>query len=133
MDQTIHHYQTCWHHNGYRVIDCQTCGFIHLDPIPTGEQLAEFYAQHYFRQVKPFAYEKVTAETIQNQQQRVLQNTAYHQIYQQVAGYLQNDCRRMLDIGCGNHLLTYFFKEKGWTTRSLNPAAMRPSICKNTA
>lgn len=48
------------YHNGqviieredYRVIDCEICGFKHLDPIPTAVELEEFYKSKYFDLIK---------------------------------------------------------------------------------
>lgn len=51
-----------------------------------------------------------------------MQNRVYDDIYQQIATRLRIERRRMLDIGCGNDLLSLFFKEKGWETTIIEPS-----------
>lgn len=37
----------------YNVIDCHTCNFKHLNPIPSDEVLELFYNKEYFQTAKP--------------------------------------------------------------------------------
>jgi SAM-dependent methyltransferase len=38
---------------GHAVVDCAACGFAHLDPLPTADDLRETYRRHYYDSVKP--------------------------------------------------------------------------------
>lgn len=44
------------------VIDCQSCGYPHLDPLPTIEELGAFYAYHFYEKQKPDYIEKMESE-----------------------------------------------------------------------
>jgi len=37
----------------YKVIDCEMCGFKHLDPIPSKEEIKEFYERQYYQEKIP--------------------------------------------------------------------------------
>ena len=37
----------------YKIIQCTSCNFIHLNPIPTNETLLEMYEKEYYQKVKP--------------------------------------------------------------------------------
>ena len=122
MAEIIHQFQKYWKTNNYRVIDCQTCGFVHLDPIPADLNLEQFYQEKYFRDIKPFPYEDINIEFVNRHREMAAQNWSYLKVYQQVTEYLSTDCRSMLDIGCGNDLLTLLFQAKGWQTRIIEPS-----------
>ena len=39
--------------NGFDVIDCQQCGFKHITPIPTVDELESVYKHDYYEEEKP--------------------------------------------------------------------------------
>lgn len=45
------------------VIDCQSCGYAHFDPLPTIEELGQFYAYHFYEKQKPDYLEKMERES----------------------------------------------------------------------
>lgn len=46
-----------------KVIDCQTCGYAHLDPLPALEELGQFYSYHFYEKQKPDYLEKMERES----------------------------------------------------------------------
>ncbi|HYH04331.1 MAG TPA: class I SAM-dependent methyltransferase [Bacillota bacterium] len=122
MTEIVHQFEKYWEVNGYRIINCQTCGFIHLVPVQDEFNLEQFYQEKYFREIKPFPYDAINAEFVLTQKELVLKNTNYLKIFQQVTEYLTDNCRSMLDIGCGNDLLTLLFETKGWQTAIVEPS-----------
>ena len=58
-NQIEHQFDTFWEEQGIKVIDCRTCGFKHIYPLPTSEEIAEFYIEKYYREINPFPYEKI--------------------------------------------------------------------------
>jgi SAM-dependent methyltransferase len=46
-----------------KVINCQTCGYAHLDPLPTIDELGQFYAYHFYEKQKPDYLEKMERES----------------------------------------------------------------------
>jgi SAM-dependent methyltransferase len=120
-----HAYERFWDVDNRRVIDCQICGFIHLESIPAAQELNELYQQHYFNSVKPFDYQAVTDRFIEE----TLINVRYHQpyldIYNRAADLLSLPSEmplKMLDIGGGNDTLSVLFHLNGWDTCVIEPS-----------
>ena len=44
--------------NGYEVIDCTSCRFKHIIPIPSHEELREIYRSEYYATEKPLYIER---------------------------------------------------------------------------
>lgn len=124
MSQISHEFERSWEAGGERIIDCKTCGFIHVDPIPTKEDLDEFYKQKYFTDVKPFKYEAVTNDFIENKLVQIPKNGSYRGIHHRMNRLLPAEKTtplRMLDIGCGNDLLSRFFMNHNWEANVIEP------------
>lgn len=117
-----HKFDTYWDYRNFRVIDCRTCGFMHLDPIPEMDLLNTFYREDYFIKVKPFSYEQVTEEFVQTRIEQVYDSVSYQELYQKIMEYKKASSQVMLDIGCGNQLLTKFFEKQGWNVCALEPS-----------
>ena len=119
-----HPYTVHWHVGEARVIACETCGFNHVDPIPDTKQLAEFYQKQYYQQVKPFDYRQVTEEYVQKQAQQAEKSEYFGNIRAKLAAHLDNtmeEPRALLDIGCGNNLLSVHFLRQGWRCKVVEP------------
>ena len=116
-----HQYDTFWEEQGLKVIDCQTCGFKHIYPIPTPAEIVEFYIKRYYRDIKPFPYEKVNEAFIEKRNRFIKDYRPYEEIYQKVIELKQTESVRMLDVGCGNTLLAKYFENQGWTGVIVEP------------
>lgn len=116
--KTTHDYESYWEEQGYKIIECKTCGFKHLDPIPAKEETERFYRDAYYKNIKPFDYAAVNEELIKEKTVQIVANGYYISIYNQVNQILQSQAtstqKKMMDIGCGNDLLAKFFQLKGW-------------------
>lgn len=117
-----HLYQVFWDVRNYRIIDCQTCGFKHIHPIPSKAELAKYYEEKYYRDIKPFPYQLITEDYIEERINSSLSYDFYIDIYQKVMNFKKNNGLRMVDIGCGNDLLGKFFLEKGWMVDVVEPS-----------
>ena len=120
-NQTEHQFDTFWEEQGIKVIDCRTCGFKHIYPLPTSEEIAEFYIEKYYREIKPFPYEKIDGAHVEWRKKFILNYPPYQEVYQKVVELKQTTSLRMLDIGCGNTLLAKYFEEQGWTGVIVEP------------
>lgn len=116
-----HQYQQCWEHNGFHIIECQTCGFKHIYPIPNPEVLERFYRDTYYQQVKPVAdqYRDADADVWRK---RIMTNRSYQNIYELVSRFINTEEKIMMDIGCGYDGLTGFFAAQGWTCYAVEPS-----------
>lgn len=122
MKQSSEHpYERYWVEQGQRIIDCLACGFIHIDPIPASEELQHFYKENYYQTVKPFPYENVTEEKVRIISEQVSNNVTFRTIYDQVTQFKHTGVTRMLDIGCGNNLLSKYFQFQGWDVFAVEP------------
>lgn len=115
---TLHEYKKSWDEKGYKIIECLTCGFKHLYPLPTKEETEKFYRENYYKLIKPFDYSIVNDQFINTKLNELIGNNYYISIFNTVKKFTRsianNHKHRMMDIGCGNDLLAKFFHLKGW-------------------
>jgi Methylase involved in ubiquinone/menaquinone biosynthesis len=133
MNSIRHEFERYWEENDMRVIDCKSCGFIHVDPIPTKQELLDFYSSRYFTEIKPFEYESVTKSFIEKKMELIEQNVIYKRIYSRVNSLLdkkKEHSYHMLDIGCGNDLLAKFFQIRNWNSVVLEPSEQAASYLR---
>ena len=38
--------------NGYRIIDCKSCNFIHIVPLPSKQKLKKLYQTNYYKKLQ---------------------------------------------------------------------------------
>lgn len=101
---------------GFDVIECVTCGFKHIVPIPTQEELETIYRDEYYSKEKPL-YLKQYREDLD------WWNLVYSDRYDIFEEYLQPDRRRILDVGSGPGLFLLHGKQRGWRTLGIEPSA----------
>jgi SAM-dependent methyltransferase len=101
--------------NGFDVIECEVCGFKHIVPIPTAEEMEEAYREEYYSIEKPLYLER-TKEDLD------WWNIVYSERYDTFEEYLQSDRRRILDIGSGPGAFLLHGKQRGWQTLGFEPS-----------
>jgi SAM-dependent methyltransferase len=96
---------------GYRVIDCSECGWAHLDPVPTPEELEALYVVDYHDEP---AIEKERAE-------QAYWDLEHAWKLDTIAEAL---CRtgRILDVGCGIGLFVEYAAHTGWEAVGIEPS-----------
>lgn len=107
-----HVFEDSWRYQDWQIIDCQTCGFKHIFPLPEPENTNQFYKEKYFRDIKPFPYDKYTSDQIEKTKVNILSNRLYNETYEKVLELTKSPSKNILDIGCGNNLLSLFFNSK---------------------
>lgn len=101
--------------NSYRVVDCERCGYIHIDPVPSKDDLDRVYREEYYRDEKPLFIQRVLEdldwwESVYDDRLEFLEST------------LPKERRSILDIGCGPG---YFLKRaslRGWCSLGVEPS-----------
>jgi 2-polyprenyl-3-methyl-5-hydroxy-6-metoxy-1,4-benzoquinol methylase len=84
------------YHMGLSTAGCKTCGLVMTNPMPSSDAMGEFYSFHYRRY-----YHKVDIPTLEHIQAYELDRRAAYTVdYLSQFGLLA-DCKRMLDVGCG--------------------------------
>jgi len=96
-----------------RVIDCEPCGFIHVLPIPTDEELKHFYEKEFYEHERP-NYFKETKEDLP--WWMATYRNYYHLFESRTKG------RTLLDIGSGPGHFLACGEERGWKTVGIEPS-----------
>lgn len=110
--------------NGYGILECETCGFIHIDPVPSKDDLEKVYREEYYTEEKPQFIERVIEDL-------KWWNTVYDDRYEFLESRLDKKRRKILDIGCGPG---YFLKrglERGWKCFGVEPSKQASSHAKS--
>lgn len=101
---------------GFDVIECESCGFKHIIPIPSPEELEEVYRQEYYSTEKPLYLER-------HREDLDWWNLVYSERYDTFEEFLPLSRRRILDVGSGPGFFLLHGKERGWHTLGMEPSA----------
>ncbi|MFC1588236.1 class I SAM-dependent methyltransferase [Planctomycetota bacterium] len=89
---------------GYQILQCPECGFITTDPIPSAEELAAFYAEHFLSERKGGEdYWESTREPVFRQIETLI-----------AAAGFDRHCR-ILDVGAAYGAFLKTLKDRGYT------------------
>ena len=95
----------------FNIVRCADCGLVHLDPVPTADELASFYSQDYY------AYQPVEKDgRLKALSKKILRT----KIDTHNPPYLQPG--DFLDIGCGSGEYLHKMQAKGWNVKGLEPS-----------
>ena len=100
----------------FDVLDCRTCGFAHIIPIPSLEELETVYREDYYTREKPLYLER-------HREDLEWWNLVYAQRYETFEKELSPDRRRILDVGSGPGFFLKLGRDRGWTTLGIEPSA----------
>jgi len=116
------HAETSAHHgpviaavDGYDVIDCQACGFRHIDPLFTDEELKKFYDGEFYEKERPDYFERMEAD-------KEWWMLRYHYYFEMLEGHAPG--RRILDIGSGPGYFLEAGRARGWQAVGFEPSRM---------
>ena len=101
--------------SGYRVVQCEDCGFMFVNPQPSPEELAKIYSANYF-----LGNDQVGRKVVSDNKQ------ATAQLYlAEIARYHGKTTGRLLEIGCGNGDFLAQAEQAGWQVTGVEyaPAA----------
>jgi len=107
----------------YNVIECSHCGFKHLDPIPSEDELQEFYNKQYFQTAKPEYLEEDRREIIHR-------NIFFDQRIDFFSKFAPGTT--LLDVGCGDGLFLERAREKGFNVFGIEPSEQASSIGRDS-
>jgi len=101
--------------NGFEVIDCVDCGFVHATPVPTEKELDQIYRHEYYTDEKPLYIERFIEDLD-------WWNIAYGDRYDTFEESLPSNQRRILDIGSGPGYFLKHGKDRGWDVLGVEPS-----------
>jgi SAM-dependent methyltransferase len=100
---------------GHDIIDCFTCGFKHVLPLPDPAALEREYRENYYAEEKP----NFIAHAGEDQAWFELAQNDRLEIFEKL---LPSSRRRLLDIGCGPGFFLATAIKRGWTAHGFEPS-----------
>lgn len=119
-----HHGSVITRRNGYDIIRCDVCGFAHVSPLPTAEDMAAIYREEYYSSEKP-AY---LTEAAEDQRWATLMQTDR---LASLAGLLAPPRRRLLDIGSGPGFFLQTAMQMGWHAKGIEPSRQAAAFARS--
>ena len=110
-----HHGDVLTRKDRWTVIDCTPCGFRHITPLPTEEELREVYEHEYYSIEKPLYLERVREDL-------PWWNRLYAERLAAIGDTRTSAGRRLLDVGSGPGFLLRFAKDHGWDPVGIEPS-----------
>ena len=101
--------------NGVDVIDCKTCEFKHIIPIPTKEELERFYQHEFYTEEKPL-YADTCREDLE------WWDAVYTHRFKILETHLLQHQHTVLDIGSGPGFFLLNGKKRGWDVKGIEPS-----------
>lgn len=102
--------------NGFQVIECQSCGFKHVHPLPTLDELENIYRHEYYTTSKPLFIKESGEDNSWWDQ-------VYADRYETLEYFLTDTSRRILDVGSGPGHFVNYGRRHGWTALGIEPSA----------
>ena len=97
-----------------KVIDCKSCKFIHVVPLPTEIELSQHYKKNYYTKTKPNYINKYQKEI-----------DYWNLIFDEKLNFLETKIKRknksIFDLGSGSGYFLKRAKEKGWNVDGIEP------------
>lgn len=101
--------------DGIDVIECEGCGFKHIVPIPSKDELSEVYRSDYYSSEKPGYFDG-------QREDLDWWNMVYAERFDTFEVHLASDRRRILDVGSGPGFFLLHGQERGWKTLGIEPS-----------
>lgn len=106
--------------NGVSVVDCSECGFKHIIPIPSQQQLDDFYSDVFYDTLWPDSIDHSSADQEWN-------NIGFSEKFEKFEELLPDlENRSLLDIGAGAGHFLKCGQDRGWHGLGIEPA---PKAC----
>lgn len=102
-------------HQNCDVIDCTTCGFAHVVPLPSAEDLEALYAEDFYDSEKPDYLDKARAD----EEWAALFTRDKLDTFSHLLGKKE---RALLDIGSGPGMFLKAAADAGWTATGVEPS-----------
>jgi len=114
-DGTLHHGPVCATVADFSVVACAHCGFKHVLPLPTADELRTVYAHDYYRTEKPLYIQHYLED-------RAWWDGVYAERYERLESLLPAGRRRLLDVGSGPGLFLAAGQARGWQVTGIEPS-----------
>lgn len=99
----------------FTVIDCEACGWAHLDPVPDEGELALMYERTYYQELNPGWLDKDRSE-------QAFWDLEHADKLSDWSTLLGASTGRLLDVGCSGGLLMEYAVGRGWDAEGIEPS-----------
>jgi len=99
----------------YAVIDCERCGWAHLDPLPDVAELARMYDGSEYQDMNPGWLEKDRSE-------QAFWDLEHDDKLSDWRAILGREAGSLLDVGCSGGLLLEYAAARGWRVEGIEPS-----------
>jgi SAM-dependent methyltransferase len=99
--------------DGFDVIDCRACGFRHIDPLFSDEELKKFYDGEFYEKERPDYFTRAEAD-------KEWWMLRYHHYFELLEAHAPG--RRILDIGSGPGYFLEAGRMRGWDVLGFEPS-----------
>lgn len=118
----------------YKIIRDPIYGYKRLDPLPTGEELAEFYQNKYYHLIRkggraPHLRRFMDGGESARSERAWFHTTLYSDILSIFNQY--GTGRRILDVGCGTGELVSYLKDRDFDVVGIEPSADAAALAKS--
>lgn len=118
-EKAKHLYKDFIDKDGFKIINCQKCGFWHVYPTPDSETLDRYYQQLYYQSNKEHGDMKD-----KNEDPDGYYRVKYTDKLRNLERLLPADAEKsILDMGAGYGDFLAFMKENGWSTEGIETSA----------
>ena len=107
----------------YSVIDCRSCKFIHVIPIPSDQELNSFYDNEYYQKTKSDFISK-------NENEIDYWNLVFDEKLVTIEKLISSKSKRILDIGSGPGFFLRRAKRRGWDVIGVEPSPLACNYAK---
>src|SRR5882757_5449496 len=114
-ERAAHHGPVIATVDGYDVIECEACGFRHIDPLFSDEELKKFYDGEFYEKERPDYFVRMEAD-------KEWWMLRYHHYFGLLEAHTPG--RRILDIGSGPGYFLEAGRERGWQTLGFEPSGI---------
>jgi len=101
--------------NSYNIIEDEDCGYFRCDPLPTDEELSDYYQRVFYTSRKPDYFER-------QKQDEEWWNLVFQGRLERCAALRDGPIERVLDIGCGPGLFLKYCQDQGMDVIGLEPS-----------
>ena len=109
----------------YTVIDCRNCGFIHVIPIPSNQELNLFYNNEFYQKTKPNYIQG-------NEKEMNYFNSTFDEKLVTIEKLISSKSKRILDIGSGPGFFLRRAKRRGWDVIGVEPSPLACNYANRT-
>lgn len=112
--------------NDFHVVTCERCGFAHVLPLPSAEDLHEIYAHDYYSIEKPLYLSRMLED-------KAWWEEVYADRFERLeAALAPNSARRLLDVGSGPGRFLALGRERGWQVMGIEPSSQAAAYSRDT-